>query len=368
MPQEAVLKKFFRVFFSLSLFSRRSLFFSFPLFLTLSLSLSLSLSSLQPSSPSLPISLPKVKKKTQKLTVEAPVLVLHLHHQDVAAVGREPRPHHRQQLAPPRVDESEEIGVGGPGLHLGAGPGHGRVVEPPRQPSGVDLGADVGPRAQEHPQPLCRRRVEKRLEVERAREVEGPGPEGLVERPHGIGLDRVDPHGREAAEAVAPVGRVGALVVVPVFFFRFFGFFEGEVRGALRRGVGRCRRGRSKKEKKVDGVVVVRKKKKRSVISFQYSLSRQDAKGLAVQQEHVVGHLKGVRVPAESRELWPRGDAEPPSVTVDADAVFAFAICSLADDLVSRVGAGQKGRRDQRKQREGRAATHLWGCRECRSS
>ena len=123
-------------------------------------------------------------------------------------------------------------------------------MEPPGEAAGVDLGAHVGPRAQEHPQALRRRRVEEPLEVRRAREVVRARTEGLVEAPQRVDLDGVDPHGRQAAEAVSPVGWVGALVVVPGGFSGT-GKEEGEGEDFLRaRERRRCDKdGQTKKKK-----------------------------------------------------------------------------------------------------------------------
>ena len=120
-------------------------------------------------------------------------------------------------------------------------------MEPPRQPPGVDLGADVRPGAQQHPEALRRGRVQERLQVERPREVVRPRPERLVQVPHRVGLDRVDAHGRQAAEAVAPVRRVGALVVVPGRFRRFRRFRRRRESIEREREREREERGREKK-------------------------------------------------------------------------------------------------------------------------
>ena len=134
------------------------------------------------------------------------VLVLHLHHEDVATA---------RDLALDQ-DGHERVIVGrnaGKELGVARARAQGAVGEQPGgQAAPLPLRADERRRADDDPQAELCRLVEEAGEVADALEVELAGTR-LVEVPRHVGLDGVEAHRLEVVEGVMPVRRVDAEVV-----------------------------------------------------------------------------------------------------------------------------------------------------------
>ena len=134
------------------------------------------------------------------------VLVLHLHHDDVAAARDLALDELGQQVVVVGGHLGEVLGVLGADAHVALG------EEPRGQAAELPLGAHERAHAHDGPEAELGRLVHEARDVELAGEVE-LSLVGLVHVPSGVGLDRVEARGLEVGERAVPVGRVNAEVV-----------------------------------------------------------------------------------------------------------------------------------------------------------
>ena len=134
------------------------------------------------------------------------VLVLHLHHDDVATMGDLALDELGQQVVVVGGHLGEVLGVLGADAHVALG------EEPRRQAAELPLGAHERTHAHDGPEAELGRLVHEARDVELAGEVE-LSLVGLVHVPSGVGLDRVEARGLEVGERAVPVGRMNAEVV-----------------------------------------------------------------------------------------------------------------------------------------------------------
>ena len=131
------------------------------------------------------------------------VLVLDLHHDDVAAVRDLTGLEDRHELVVVRGDALEELGVVGTRAH-------GVVGQQPRgHAAELPLGADERRGTHDCVQAELRRLIQESAEVQAIGEVE-LARTGLVGVPGNIGLNRVEAHGLEVVEGMMPIARVHA--------------------------------------------------------------------------------------------------------------------------------------------------------------